>query len=100
MDDTQIQKCLIDEFSPDVRLRPMFGFKMDFSANPGFRKIFFSASCDCETSALLSVEISKEKDDNEIEDAIPSLVEHLERQEKAFRTMDCETHSKMRRGFS
>ena len=99
MDNTQIQKLIVDQFSEDIRLRPMSGFKMDFSANPGFRKIFFAASCDCETSALLSVEISEEKDDNEIQAAIPSLVERLERQEKSFRMMDCATHSKMRTGF-
>ena len=99
MDNTQIQKLIVDQFSEDIRLRPMAGFKMDFSANPGFKKIFFAASCDCETSALLSVEISEEKDDNEIQAAIPSLVERLERQEKSFRMMDCATHSKMRTGF-
>ena len=99
MDNTQIQKLIVDQFSEDIRLRPMSGFKMDFSANPGFKKIFFAASCDCETSALLSVEISEEKDDNEIQAAIPSLVERLERQEKSFRMMDCATHSKMRTGF-
>ena len=99
MDNTQIQKLIVDQFSEDIRLRPMSGFEMDFSANPGFKKIFFAASCDCETSALLSVEISEEKDDNEIQAAIPSLVERLERQEKSFRMMDCATHSKMRTGF-
>ena len=99
MDNTQIQKLIVDQFSEDIRLRPMSGFKMDFSANPGFKKIFFAASCECETSALLSVEISEEKDDNEIQAAIPSLVERLERQEKSFRMMDCATHSRMRTGF-
>ena len=99
MDNTQIQKLIVDQFSEDIRLRPMSGFKMDFSANPGFKKIFFAASCDCETSALLSVEISEEKGDNEIQAAIPSLVERLERQEKSFRMMDCATHSRMRTGF-
>jgi len=99
MDNTQIQKLIVDQFSEDIRLRPMSGFKMDFSANPGFKKIFFAASCDCETSALLSVEISEEKDDNEIQAAIPSLVDRLERQERSFRMMDCGTHSKMRTGF-
>lgn len=99
MDNTQIQKLIVDQFSKDIRLRPMSGFKMDFSANPGFKKIFFAASCDCETSALLSVEISEEKDDNEIQAAIPSLVDRLERQERSFRMMDCGTHSKMRTGF-
>ena len=99
MDNTQIQKLIVDQFSEDIRLRPMPGFKMDFSANPGFKKIFFAASCDCETSALLSVEISEEKDDNEIQAAIPSLVDRLERQERSFRMMDCGTHSKMRTGF-
>ena len=99
MDNTQIQKLIVDQFSEDIRLRPMSGFKMDFSANPGFKKIFFAASCDCETSALLSVEISEEKGDNEIQAAIPSLVDRLERQERSFRMMDCGTHSKMRTGF-
>ena len=99
MDNTQIQKLIVDQFSEDIRVRPMSGFKMDFSANPGFKKIFFAASCDCETSALLSVEISEEKDDNEIQAAIPSLVDRLERQERSFRMMDCGTHSKMRTGF-
>lgn len=99
MDNTQIQKLIVDQFSEDIRLRPMSGFKKDFSANPGFKKIFFAASCDCETSALLSVEISEEKDDNEIQAAIPSLVDRLERQERSFRMMDCGTHSKMRTGF-
>ena len=99
MDNTQIQKLIVGQFSEDIRLRPMSGFKMDFSANPGFKKIFFAASCDCETSALLSVEISEEKDDNEIQAAIPSLVDRLERQERSFRMMDCGTHSKMRTGF-
>jgi hypothetical protein len=58
---------------------------MDFSSNPGFDKVFFAASCECETSALLSLEVSIEKSDDEIKQALPSLVDKLERQEKSFR---------------
>ena len=42
--------------------------------------------------------ISKNKTDDEIVDALPSLVERIEMQEKSFRRMDCSMHSMMRTG--
>ena len=99
MEISQIQKLIVDQLPETIELRPLSGFKMDFSANPGFHKVFFAASCECETAALLSVEISEEKSECEIMDAIPSLAERLVRQEKSFRTMDCSMHSMMRKGF-
>ncbi|MFL2783688.1 MAG: hypothetical protein ACJ0BL_01490 [Dehalococcoidia bacterium] len=95
----EIQKLIEAQLPDTTKLRPLSGFKMDFSANPGFQKVFFAASCECETAALLSVEISETKSEAEIIDAIPSLVERLVRQEKSFRTMDCSMHSMMRKGF-
>ena len=99
MEISQIQKLIVDQLPETIKLRPLSGFKMDFSANPGFQKVFFAASCECETAALLSVEISEEKSDCEVIDAIPSLAERLVRQEKSFRMMDCSMHSMMRKGF-
>ena len=89
-----------DAVDPEVGLRPLKGFKLDFSANPGFRKVFFSVKCECTTSALLSVEVSEEKTYSEIEKALPSLVERLEIQAKGFGRMSCEMHQRMSLGGS
>ena len=98
MDDVVLRQLILDELGEETQLRSLTGFKLDFSANPGFRKIFFSASCKCGTASLLSVEISESKTDEEIENAIPSLVERLQRQERSFFNMKCDMHSMMQRG--
>ncbi|HJO60904.1 MAG TPA: hypothetical protein QF838_09255 [SAR202 cluster bacterium] len=100
MEEKEIQALVLNEFDDAVNLRPLNGFKMNFSANPGFKKVFFSASCDCGTAALLSLEVSETKTDDEITDALPSLVQRIEMQEKSFRKMDCSMHSMMRTGFT
>ena len=82
----------------DIGLTPLQGFKMDLSANPGFRKVVFSARCDCGTAALLSVEVSKEKGVAEVKQALPSLMSKLEDQVKSFYSMSCEFHKRMRLG--
>ena len=100
MNKEDIQRLIsknLEEF--ESNLRPLVGFKLNFSANEGFHKIFFSASCTCGTSALLSVEVSENKSDNEIEDAMTSIIERLIMQEKSFRRMDCEVHESMKTGF-
>jgi len=99
METKVLQNLILAQLSGDVTLRPLAGFKMDFSANPGFDKVFFAASCECETSALLSLEVSIEKSDDEIKQALPSLVDKLERQEKSFRSMNCSMHGMMKKGF-
>ena len=76
----------------------MPGFNMDLSANADFRKLFFSATCECGTSALLSVEVSKEKTSDEIRQALPSVIDALKGQAKQFRSMSCDLHTKMRLG--
>jgi|TARA_Y100000031_G_C7965896_1_gene268110 hypothetical protein len=76
----------------------MSGFNMNLSANTDFRKLFFSATCDCGTSALLSVEISKDKTVDEIRAALPSVIEGLSGQAKQFQSMSCDLHTKMRLG--
>ena len=75
---------------------------MNLSANPGFKKVFFSVRCsqaDCDTAALVSVEIATSKSDIEIKNALPSLVDRLERQERSFYNMDCKMHDMMKKGM-
>ena len=82
-------------------MRPLKDFKLNVSANTGFQKVFFSVRClqeECDTAALLSVEIAMSKSDLEIENAVSSLVERLERQEKSFYSMDCSMHGMMKTG--
>jgi len=102
LQDLEIQQMIVSKLSPKSTVRLLSGFKMNVSANPGFRKVFFSVRCaekDCDTAALLSVEISASKSDTEIEDALPSLVDRLERQEKSFYNMDCQMHDMMKKGM-
>ena len=97
--DAQALRDLIHGALPaDARLVPLPGFRMDLSANPGFRKVFFAARCTCGTSALLSVEVSETKSMREVHEALPSLVDRLVRQRQAFDSMSCEMHTRMRLG--
>ena len=82
----------------DIGLTPLKGFKLDLSANPGFRKVFLSAKCGCGTAALLSVEVAQDKTFGEIEVALPSLVGNLQTQASSFYSMSCEMHKRMRLG--
>lgn len=100
MEEKEIQSLIMDDIGEEVTLRPLSGFKLDFSANPGFRKVFFSASCECGTAALISVEVSEDKTESEIKNALPSLVQRIKMQEQSFRKMDCSMHSLMRTGFT
>ena len=100
--DFDIQQMIESKLSPKSSMRPLVGFKMNVSANPGFKKVFFSVRCsqeDCDTAALLSVEIANSKSDIEIKDALPSLVDRLERQEKSFHSMDCRIKDMMKKGI-
>lgn len=98
LDDLELQRRILEALPDDLGLSPMAGFKMDLSANPDFRKVFFSATCGCGTSALLSLEVAREKSPDEIEAALPSLIDGLERQAKQFRSMSCDLHTRMRLG--
>ncbi len=94
----QIRDLIREALPKDSPLSPLPGFKMNLSANPGFRKVFFVDSCSCGTSALLSVEVSREKTMSEIQEALPSLVERLVRQQQQFESMSCDMHLRMRLG--
>ena len=74
------------------------GFKLDFSANPDFHKVYLSVSCDCGTAALLSLEVAKSKTRAQVEEVLPGLVQHLKGKVGQFRAMSCEMHTAMRTG--
>ena len=102
MKESDIQRLIASKMSSESVMKPLKGFKLDVSANTGFQKVFFSVRClqeGCDTAALLSVEISMSKSDLEIENAVSSLVERLERQEKSFYSMDCHMHGMMKTGI-
>jgi len=82
----------------DAGLTPLRGFKLDLSANPDFRKVFFSASCDCGTAALLSVEVAGDKTLEDVREALPSLTEGLHGKARSFYDMSCAAHQKIRMG--
>ena len=96
--DTQISSLISESRSGDSGLTPLKGFKIDLSANPGFRKFFYSAKCECGTAALLSVEVAREKTLSEVRKAAPELTRRLEAQASSFRRMSCEAHQRMRLG--
>jgi len=96
--DHQLQVLIAEAVPVDIGLTPMKGFKMDLSANPGFRKVFFSAHCDCGTNALLSVEVAQDKTLDEVKRVLPSLISKLQGQAKSFRSMPCDMHARLRLG--
>ena len=96
--DEQVHSVLGRALAGDSPLSPLKGFKMDLSANPGFRKFFYSARCDCGTAALLSVEVAHDKTLVEVEQAAPELTSILESRAKSFYDMSCEEHKRMRLG--
>jgi hypothetical protein len=96
--DSQIRALIGETLADDLDITPMAGFKMDLSANAGFKKAFFSVRCECGTAAVLSIEVSGQKTMAEITAAMPSLVARLESQARSFRAMSCDVHLRMRLG--
>lgn len=82
----------------DTDLTLLKGFKVDFSGNPDFHKVYLAVRCTCGTAGLLSVEVAMEKTLAEVETAMPSLLENLQLKRRAFSNMSCEMHTRMRQG--
>ena len=94
----EVQALIKEAVGGESRLEMLKGFKLDFSGVADFHKVFFSAKCDCGTAALLSIEVSKGKTLTEVEESLPSLMDHLNRKLSQFRSMNCEMHRNMRMG--
>ena len=82
----------------DTDLTLLKGFKVDFSGNPDFHKVYLAVRCHCGTAGLLSVEVAMEKTLAEVEAAMPSLLENLQLKRRMFTNMSCEMHTRMRQG--
>ena len=98
LSDSELVGMVAGALPTDAGLTPLKGFDLDLSANPGFRKVFFSIRCDCGTAGVLSVEVAPDKGRSEVEEALPSLVDRLASQARGFRSMPCEMHLRMRMG--
>ena len=96
--DDELHAVIAEAVPGALGLSLLRGFKLDLSANPGFRKVFFSAHCDCGTAALLSVEVARDKTMADVKQVLPSLVSKLEHQTLAFSEMSCDLHERMRLG--
>ena len=96
--DSEIRALISETLAGDLDITPMAGFKLDLSANAGFKKAFFSVRCECGTAAVLSVEVSDQKTMAEVAAAMPALVDRLESQARSFRAMSCDIHTRMRLG--
>jgi hypothetical protein len=94
----EIHGLFQEAVSDDPSLSLLKGFKMDFSGNPDFHKVYLAVKCQCGTAGLLSVEVAMEKTLREVKVAMPSLLENLQVKVRMFRSMSCEMHGKMRQG--
>lgn len=94
----EIQDLLRGAIPEDLNLKLLKGFKMDLSANPNFHKVFVSAHCTCGTAALLSLEVDRSKTLAQVQEALPSLVQHLKSKAQQFAGMSCQMHARLRQG--
>jgi len=93
--DAELRGMIIRALPGDGALTPLRGLRMDLSANRGFRKVMFSVRCDCGTAAVLSIEVAEHKTEQEVEEALPVLIDRLVGQTEAFKRMSCDVHVKM-----
>jgi len=98
MDDSELSALIAGAVPDDTGLTPLTRFKIDLSANRGFRKVFFTAHCDCGTAGVLSVEVAQDKTREDVRQVLPSLVSKLRAQAQSFHGMPCEIHRQMRLG--
>ena len=94
----EIQELCRGGIGIEPSLNLLKGFKLDFSGNRNFHKVFFSVRCDCGTAALLSLEVDKAKSLSQVKGVLPGLLQHLKSKAQQFNNMSCEMHGKLRGG--
>ncbi|MCE2462638.1 MAG: hypothetical protein J4F46_01785 [Dehalococcoidia bacterium] len=94
----EIQNLLREAVADEPALTILKGFKLDFSANKDFHKVFFSVRCECGTAALLSVEVARSKTLPQVSEALPELARRLKAKSRQFAGMSCDMHTRMRIG--
>lgn len=80
----------------DERIQILRGIKPPHFKEVGAWRVSFSVSCQCNTSALLYIDINKGKSVVEVQEAIPELLKGLSAQADQFQQMPCDLHQKMR----
>ncbi len=91
-----IQELLKDAVASDPSLRLMPKFAMARAGNPDFHRVYFAIHCTCGTAGLVCVETAKSKTLPQVEEALPSLAQHLLSRAKQFASMPCSMHTSMR----
>lgn len=76
-------------------IKPMSGFRMMPSETPDIFRLFFRVHCHCGAAALLTLEIAKTKSLDDINTALPKLIQRLLQQESAFSNLSCEDHVRL-----
>ena len=94
----ELYNLLEEAAAGDPNLALLRGFKLDFSGNRDFHKVFFSVRCHCGSAALLSVEVAMSKSLSQTVEALPSLLGHLKTKAQQFTDMSCEMHTRLRAG--
>ncbi len=92
----EIQELLKEAVASEPSLRLMPKFAMARAGNPDFHRVYFAIHCTCGTAGLVCVETAKSKTLPQVEDALPSLAQHLLSRAKQFASMPCSMHTSMR----
>ena len=93
-----IHGLFLEATAGEERLSLLKGFRFGSHDNPESHKVFFSVSCDCGTSALISVEVIRSKTLPQFKEALPDLVNHVRSRVVQFTAMTCDMHASMRTG--
>jgi hypothetical protein len=80
----------------DLGLRPLPGLAAGPVPPGGPLKAYWGVSCECSTSAVLSVEVSPDRTREDVVAALPALLGRLKLQANSFRDMPCDAHARLR----
>ncbi|MCH7552956.1 MAG: hypothetical protein IIC82_03030 [Chloroflexi bacterium] len=87
---------LFESLLEDPRISVRKGLKVPHLETDDQWRVFFTAKCSCEVSALLYLDVSKDKTADEVREAMPRLLDLLGKQTDQFLSMPCDLHAKMR----
>ena len=94
----QIRLLIESSLSSETSIKYVDRFSLKMPKMQHSQKIFFAAKCQCGTSALISVEVAKNKTLDDVQMSAPQLARQLENQADSFYEMSCDVHKKIRIG--
>ncbi len=92
----EIQVLLKEAVASEPSLRLLPKFAMARAGNPDFHRVYFAIHCTCGTAGLVCVETAKSKTLPQVENALPTLAQHLLSRARQFASMPCSMHTSMR----